>query len=122
MRTFLARRAKDQERSIVLLGEKLEGSGVFERVDGVLLGEFLGEWDFQLVQVGEGVLHYLRAGCAAEEEGGFRVLDRLGGLFIEGALASCIAGFSRELARLKSRVIRESLHLSQHLDVVFVQL
>ena len=54
-------------------------------MDGVLLGELLGEWDAELVEVCEGVLGYLRAGCAAEEEGGFGVFDCFWGFLVEGS-------------------------------------
>ena len=51
MRAFLARGAEDEEGGVVLLGEELERGGVFEGMDFVFLGEFLGEWEVELVQV-----------------------------------------------------------------------
>lgn len=39
-------------------------------------------------------MYDLRAGCVAEEEGGFGVLDWLWGFFVEGTFAARIAGFS----------------------------
>lgn len=45
MRPFLTRGTKDKDRCIVLLGEELQRCGVFERVDGILFCEFLGEGD-----------------------------------------------------------------------------
>lgn len=56
MRALLLTASKDEEGGIVLLGEELERGGVFKRVDGVLLGEFLGERKTERIQVGEGVL------------------------------------------------------------------
>lgn len=47
-----------------------------------------------MVKIGECVLDYLRAGCAAEEEGCFGVFEGFGGFFVEGAFAACVAGFS----------------------------
>lgn len=92
---LLGAAAKDHERGVVLLGEELERRGVLEGVDRVLLGELLGERDAQLVQVGEGILHDLRARGAAQEEARLGVLDGLGGLLLEGALGAGVAGFSR---------------------------
>jgi len=69
MRSLLRRRSEDEQRGVVLLGEELEGCGVFEWVDSVLLGEFFGERDSQLVEITEGILDDLRAAGAAEEEG-----------------------------------------------------
>jgi hypothetical protein len=63
-------------------------------VDCVLFGEFLGEWETELVEVGECVLDYLRAGCAAEEEGGFGVFGGFRGFFFEGTFGSRVAGFA----------------------------
>lgn len=94
VRTLLAAAAEDEQRGVVLLGEELERGGRLERVDGVLLGELLGERHAQLVQVGEGVLDDLRAGCAAQEEGRLGVLDGFGGFLVEGAFGARVAGFS----------------------------
>lgn len=44
--TFLRVRRKEEKRGVILGTEKFEGGGVFEGVDGVLLGEFLGVWFF----------------------------------------------------------------------------
>jgi hypothetical protein len=99
MRALLGRGAEDEERGVVLLAEELQGRGVVERVDLVLLGEFLGQWDAQLVQVGERILGDLRAAAAAEEECGFGVLDGFGGSFVQGTLAARVARFSSK-ARL----------------------
>jgi hypothetical protein len=63
-------------------------------VDGVLFCEFLCERKTELVEVGEGILDYLRAGCAAEEEGSFGVFAGLGGFLVKRAFAACVAGFS----------------------------
>lgn len=63
-------------------------------MDGILFGELFCEGDSELVEVCEGILDDLRAGCAAEEEGGFGVLDGLWGFFVEGTFAACIAGFA----------------------------
>ncbi len=42
MRALLAGRAEDEQRGVVLLAEELEGGGILEGVDLVLLGELLG--------------------------------------------------------------------------------
>jgi hypothetical protein len=47
-----------------------------------------------LVEVVEGVLGYLRAGGAAEEECCFGVLDGFWGFLVEGSFAARVAGFS----------------------------
>jgi hypothetical protein len=41
---LLAGGAEDDEGGVVLLAEELEGGGILEWVDLVLLGELLGEW------------------------------------------------------------------------------
>lgn len=64
-------------------------------MDGVFLGEFLGERDFELIQVCERVLDYLRTGCAAEEKGSFGIFDAFGGFFVESSFGACIAGLSK---------------------------
>lgn len=46
------------------------------------------------MQVGQGVLGYLAAGCAAEEEGCFGVLEGFGSFLVERSFAACVAGFS----------------------------
>jgi hypothetical protein len=63
-------------------------------MDFVFLGELFGEREVQLVQVIKGVLGYLGAGGAAEEEGRFGVLEWFGGPFVERSFAACVAGFS----------------------------
>ena len=63
-------------------------------MDLVLLGELLGEGNAQLIEVAESILYDLRAGCVAEEEGGFGVLDWLWGFFVEGTFAARIARFA----------------------------
>jgi hypothetical protein len=65
-------------------------------------------------------LHDLGAGRVAEEEGGFGILDGLGGFFVEGTLAARIAGFSILRLDLHSLIILGSLHLSQHLVLVLL--
>lgn len=47
-----------------------------------------------MVEVSEGILDYLGAACAAEEEGGFGVFGSLGGFFVEGTLAACVTRFA----------------------------
>jgi hypothetical protein len=94
MRPFLARGSENEDRSIVLFREELKRCGVFEGVDGILFGELFGQGDTQLIQVGQGILNDLRAGCAAKEEGGFGVLKGLGGLFVEGTFAARVARFA----------------------------
>lgn len=124
MWAFLIRGTEDKERSIVFLGEELEGSGVFEGVDGVFLGEFFGQRDAQLVKISDSILDNLRTGCTSEEEGGFGVLDWLGGFFVKSSLGARIAGFSAFQLVFVSHVTRwqsDFLHLSQHLDFVVVE-
>ena len=75
MRTLLLSAPEDHETGVVLFGEELERGGVLEGVDGILLGEFLGEGLAHVVEVVEGILDELGAGCATEEETGFGVLD-----------------------------------------------
>jgi hypothetical protein len=65
----------------------------------------------------------LGAGRVAEEEGGFGVLDGLGGFFVEGAFAARIAGFSILELDWHFLIVLGSLHLSQHLvSVLLVEL
>jgi len=42
MRAFLASAAKEHKGGVIFLGEKLEGGGIVERMDIVLLSELLG--------------------------------------------------------------------------------
>lgn len=94
MGAFFRRGAKDEERSIVLLGEELEGRGVLKGVDGVLFCEFLSQGLAKLEQVVEAILDDLGAGGPAEEEDGLGVLDGLGGAFCEGPLGAGVAWFA----------------------------
>lgn len=94
VRALLGAAAKDEEGGVVLFGKELERRGVLEGVDGILLGELLGERLAQGEEVGEGILGDLRAGGAAEEEDGLWVLDGLWGALLEGALGAGVAGFS----------------------------
>jgi hypothetical protein len=86
--------AKDEDGGVVLLGEELEGSGIVEWVDIILLGELLGKRAAQRVKICEGVLGKLGARGAAKEKRSLRVLDGLGGLLVEGTLGARIAGFT----------------------------
>jgi hypothetical protein len=63
-------------------------------MDFVFLSKFFGEREMQLMEVVEGILGYLRASCATEEEGCFGVLDGFGGLFVEGSFAASVARLS----------------------------
>lgn len=92
--SLLGAAAEDEEGGVVLLGEELERRGILEGVDGVLLGELLGERLAQGEEVGEGVLGYLRAGGAAEEEDRLWVFDGFGGALLQGAFGAGVAGFS----------------------------
>ena len=92
---LLGAAAKDHQGGVILLAEELEGGGVLEGVDGVLLGELLGEGLAQGVQVGQGILGDLGAGGAPEEEAGLRVLLLLRRALLEGALGAGVTGFSR---------------------------
>lgn len=94
VRALLGRGPEDEHRGVVLLAEELERRGVLERVDLILLGELLGERDPQLIEVGDGVLGDLRAAAAAQEEGGFGVLDGLGGLLVERPFGARVSRFS----------------------------
>lgn len=51
-------------------------------MDGILFREFFCQGDTQLIEVGEGILGNLGAGCAAEEECAFGVFDGFGGFFV----------------------------------------
>ena len=75
------------------------------------------------MQVGEGVLDYLRAGCSSQEEGSFGVLGGLGDFFVEGAFAACIAGFTETIS-FDNHCLNGTncLHLAQHFEVVVVEL
>jgi hypothetical protein len=64
-------------------------------MDGVFLGELFGERDFELIQVCERVLDYLRTGCAPEEKGSFGIFDAFGSFFVESSFGACIAGLSK---------------------------
>lgn len=86
VRALLLAASKDHQAGVVLLGEELEGSGISEGVDGVLLSELLGERLTHLVEVVQGILDNLRAGCAAEEEAGLGILDRFGLTLLESSL------------------------------------
>ena len=63
-------------------------------------------------------MSYLRTGGATEKEGAFGILDGLGGFFVEGALAACIAGFAVFVISFFSiamgRLWEGILHLAQH--------
>lgn len=91
VRALLARAAKDEQAGVVLLREELERRRVLEGVDGVLLCELLGERLAHGVQLRQGVLHYLRAGGAAEEEARLGVLNGLGLALLERPLGPGIA-------------------------------
>jgi hypothetical protein len=95
MWSFLGRGTKDEERSIVFLGEKFKRRSVFKWVDGIFLGELFAERDFELIEVCECVLDYLRAGCATEEKGSFGIFDTLGSFFVEGSFRARVAGLSK---------------------------
>lgn len=86
--------AEDQQGGVVLLGEELERGGVLEGVDGVLLGELLGQRLAERVQVRQGVLRRLRASRPAQEEARLGVLLLLGGALLEGPLGAGVTGFS----------------------------
>lgn len=85
---------KDEKTGVVLLREELDGCGILKRVDGVLLGEFLGEGLAHGEEVVHGILDDLGAVVAAEEETCFRVLDGLGLALLEGSLGASVTRFS----------------------------
>lgn len=122
VRALLLAAAEDEEAGVVLLGEELERGGVLERVDGVLLGELLGEGLAEGVELVEGVLDDLGAAGAAEEEACLGVLDSLGFALLERPLGAGITGFSRS-ERSEGRKLHgyppparpQDLHLSKHL-------
>ena len=60
----------------------------------------------QLIQVVQGVLGDLAAGCAAKEEGSLGVLEWFGGSFVESAFAASVAGFSNWVRRVIQRAGR----------------
>lgn len=94
VRALLLRAAKDEEAGVVFFGEELDGGGVLEGVDGVLLGELLGEGLAHGEEVVHGVLDDLGAVVAAEEEACLWVLDGLGLALLEGSLGAGVTGFS----------------------------
>lgn len=96
MRALLLCAAKDEETGVVLLGEELDGGGILKRVDGVLLGELLGQRLAHGEEVVHGILDDLGAVVAAEEEACLGVLDGLGLALLEGSLGAGITGFSGE--------------------------
>ena len=49
MRALLAAGSKDQDAGVVFLGEEFQRGSVFEWVDFILLGEFLGQWPAERV-------------------------------------------------------------------------
>lgn len=63
-------------------------------MDVIFLGEFLGVWAVQGVEICDGILCDLRAGCAAEEEGCFGVFGCFGGFFVEGTFGARVARFA----------------------------
>lgn len=86
MGALLLAASKDEQRGVVLLREELERCGILKRVDGVLLGEFFGKRQAERVEVVEGILDDLGAGCAAEEEALLGVFDGFGLALLEGSL------------------------------------
>jgi hypothetical protein len=94
VRSLVLRAAEAEKTGVVLLGEELEGGGIVEGMDGVLLAELLGEGNTEGVELVEGVLDDLRAGGAAEKEAGFGVLDGFGFALLESPLGAGIARFS----------------------------
>lgn len=120
MWSLLLRAAKDKETGIVLLREELERGGVIEWVNGVLLGELLGERNTEGVELVEGILDDLGAGGAAEKEAGLGVFDGFGLALLEGPLGASIARFSNSiLADVRYRHVFDYCrvsHLSEHLD------
>ncbi len=86
MRAFLAMAAEHHERGVVFLAKKFEARRIFERVDGIFLGEADGVRTFQGVKVCEEGIDQGGGGSAAEEEGRFGVFYWEGLLFCEGAL------------------------------------
>lgn len=96
VRPLLAVRAKHHERGVVLLREKLERRRVLERVQRVLLCEFLAQRALQRVQVRHAQVDYLRRRRVAQEQRHFGVFVHLRRLLVEGALAAGILGFAAE--------------------------
>lgn len=89
--------AKDEKAGVVLLREELDGCRILKRVDGVFLGEFLGEGLAHGEEVVHGILDDLGAVVAAKEETCFGVLDGFGLALLEGSLGASIARFSKEV-------------------------
>lgn len=86
MRAFLAVAAEHHERGVVSLAEEFEARRIFERVDGIFLGEADGVRAFQGVKVCEEEINQGGGRSAAEEEGRFCIFYWEGLLFCEGAL------------------------------------
>lgn len=91
---LLAGAAKDEEGGVILFRKELEAGGVLEGVDGVLLGELLGQGLAQLEEIVQGILYDLRAARTPEEEDGLGVLDGEGGTLCQGTLRAGVTRFS----------------------------
>lgn len=94
VRALLAAGAEDEQAGVVLLGEELERGRVLEGVDGVLLGELLGQGLAHGVKLRQGILRHLGAGRSPEEEAALWVLDGLGFALLESPLGAGIARFA----------------------------
>lgn len=105
MRAFLAVRAEDEERGVVFLREEFEAAGVFEGMDGVLLGEADGEGPFERVEVGEEVVEQVGGAGAFEEESRFGVFVRLGLTLFERALGAGVLGLAGSIVSCAFRTL-----------------
>ena len=74
-----------EQTGVIFLAEKLEARGIFEGMDGVLLGETDCVWTFERVQVCEEGVGEGGTGRAFEEEGCFGVFGFQGGALGKGA-------------------------------------
>lgn len=96
----------DEDGGIVLVGEELEGGGIFKGVDVVLLVEFDAERTLEGVEVFEGELGDFAGVGVAQEEGGAWILDYLRAFVLEISLR-----FGRLGLDLPQRIHRVQTHV-----------
>lgn len=94
--------SEHHERGVVFLAEEFEAGSIFERVNGIFLGETYGVRAFEGVKIGEQGVDQGGGRRAAEEEGGFSIFDWERLLFCEGALRAGILGFSGSILLVRT--------------------
>lgn len=105
MWAFLAVRAEDEERGVVFLREEFEAAGVFEGMDGVLLGEADGEGPFERVKVGDEMVEQVGGAGAFQEESRLRVFVRLGLTLFERTLGAGVLRLARAIVSSAFRTL-----------------